>query len=390
MKTVVLFDLDGVLVAPMGYRQAVYEALRRMFSRWGWDLSLPTDLAERYEAVGITSEWDMIPLTLAAALDVWAATQRVLPPPTILDPQGPVPGPWNSSSPPDFAAIPTRLKPYLRPGQAPSETAWHLQATPQALFPRLGRSPLAKALLAHTREVERSPTTRLFQHLTLGSEVFTQTYARPAEWESPSLLQQYDQPLLPPADRARLCRQHRRKRLHLAVFTARPSLPPRGTPPRVGYAPEAEMALDLIHLAHVPLIGFGRLQALAEDRLIEAQAEGILKPHPFHALAALLAALWADEAQALHQAARWLFDGEPPPLSTLPREGIHLVAIEDSATGLRAAQAALDAVQALGIPTQLTLVGVTTHPQKRESLQAVGAQVFPHISAALQQTLFRG
>ncbi len=382
MKTVLLLDLDGVLVAPLGYRKAVAEALRRTFARWGWDLPLPPDLAEHYEAAGIPSEWDMLPLMLATALEAWAAAWGEVPSPQVLDPQGPSPGPWGTAPPPDFTAIPERLRPHLQADAVPGEVAWRLQGTPDALFPHLGRSALAEALLAHTREVDRSPTTRLFQHLALGSEAFARTYARPAEYDSPSLLQRYDRPLLPAAARERLCAARRQGQLHLAVFTARPSLPPRGTAAQVGYAPEAEMALALVGLDQVPLIGFGRLQALCDGQA--RAAERLLKPHPFHALAALLAALWDDETRALRQAARWLLDRHPPEATSLPAEGIHLVVIEDSVTGLRAAQAALGAVQTLGIPTRLTLVGLATHPRKQESLRAAGAQVFPEIHSAIR------
>ncbi len=384
---VFLFDLDGVLVAPRGYRAAVQAALRHTLNRWGWPLRLPEDLPDLFEAVGISSEWDMLPLILGTLLDAWAQHHGQIPPPSILDLQGPSPGPWGPLPTPDPSLTAQRLKPHLQPGKTPSQVAWDLQGSPQALFPHLGRSPLARALLLHTRNALRSPTTRLFQHLVLGSAAFAQTYGRPAEFETPSLLERHDRPLLSAALCARLCEMRRRHLLHAAVFTARPSLPPKGSPPRPGYPPEAEMALALVGCSGLPLIGFGRLQAWLEEagRRPES-AEGWLKPHPFHALAALLAALTKDETAALNQTAAWLLDAQPPPaLRSLP--GLHLIALEDSTSGLQAASAAAAEVRRLGIPVEVTLVGITTHPHKRHGLREVGARTFPNCNQALEVLL---
>ena len=390
MKPVLLFDLDGVLVAPGGYRAAVAETLQRTFARWGWPLSPPEDLPARFEAVGITSEWDMVPLTLAAALEVWIAAQGRVPSPQVLDPQGPSPGPWGDLTPPDFAALPQRVQPALPTGPTPAAAVWQRQGTPQALFPHLGQSPLAAALLAHTRDPFRAPLTRLFQLLVLGDAAFAQTYGQEPPFAVPSLLRRHDRPLLPPSIRDWLCAARHQDRLAIAVLTARPSLPPRGTPSPLGYPPEAEMALEVVGCPDLPLIGWGHLRAFLAHPLAgdsSSDAERLLKPHPFHALAALLAALTGDEAQALRLAAEGLFHRHPPARALFPREGVHLIVVEDTAPGLRSALGAAEALRRWGVPLRLTLLGVADHPAKQHSLRQLGAQTFPTLAAALQ-TLF--
>ncbi|NPA30626.1 MAG: hypothetical protein GXO37_01345, partial [Chloroflexi bacterium] len=75
-----LFDMDGVLLAPLGYRRAVAATVQHFAHRLGLTPPLPADgdMAE-YEAHGITSEWDMTPLMLAALLEAAAARGWPLP-----------------------------------------------------------------------------------------------------------------------------------------------------------------------------------------------------------------------------------------------------------------------------------------------------------------------
>jgi len=384
MKTVLLFDLDGVLVEPRGYRAAVSAALQHTFARWGWELAVPQDLPERFEAVGITSEWDMVPLTLAAALNAWAEAHGRVPPPEVLEPRGASPPAWGNAPPPDFAAVPRRLAPHLRRGIPPAEAAWRLQGTPSAVFPALGQSPLAKALLTETRSLS-SPTTRLFQQLALGSELFSKTYGLPAEVESHSLLKEHDKPLLSAPVAKRLRRALAEGRLGAAVLTARPSLPP-DAPRKLAYSPEAELALAAAGLEDLPVIGFGHLDLFARRGF--GDGERLLKPAAFHALAALFAALGFDDEEALQAAADWAFGGALRP-EILPSEGVHLVVFEDTTTGLRSALGAAAMLRSADVPVESTLLGVATHPAKRQSLAGMGARVFASTDEALGAVLVK-
>ncbi len=378
MKTVLLFDLDGVLVEPRGYRAAVSASLKRTFARWGWALAVPPDLPEHFEAAGITSEWDMVPLTLAAALNAWAEAHGRVPPPEVLEPRGAPPPVWGNAPLPDFAAVPRLLAPHLQRGVAPAEVAWRLQSTPSAAFPALGQSPLARALLAETRSLN-SPTTRLFQQLALGSELFAKTYGLPAEVKSPSLLKEHDKPLLSAPTAERLRRALAEGQFRAAVLTARPSHPP-DAPPELSYSPEAELALAAAGLESLPVIGFGHLNLFARRGF--GDGERLLKPAAFHALAALFAALGFRYAEAMQSAALWALEGEPRP-ELLPPDGVHLVVVEDTSTGLRSVLGAAELLRAARLPVQTALLGVATHPAKRRSLEQVGARVFTSTDEAL-------
>lgn len=62
-----LFDIDGVLVEPAGYRAAVHATLRHFLAPAGIPACLLPDdeILQDFEASGLTSEWDMVPVRLA-------------------------------------------------------------------------------------------------------------------------------------------------------------------------------------------------------------------------------------------------------------------------------------------------------------------------------------
>ncbi len=377
---VLLFDLDGVLVQPLGYREAIQAVFQHCVRGWGWPTTPPPDedVIAFYEAHGVTSEWDMLPLMLAAVWEAWAAAYGPPPPdaPETARPAQPPP-------PPDYRTPVIRLVPHLRAGAYPAEAALARQRLggDAAPFPHLTTSlPLLRRLLANTRDVVRNRTTRLFQQFALGSETFTATYGLPAEVATPSLLAQHDRPLLEPETRARLQALLAGGEAVAAAYTTRPSAPPRGEPSRPGYAPEAEMALAAAGVPSLPLIGFGSLAWLAEQYHLPAE-KALLKPAPFHALAATFAALLGDERAALQRAAAWLLEHRPS------REGLPpaftLYGFDDSVAGLRGMAAAAAALREAGLKVDFRPFGIATHPDKKAALQRTGAVVVPSINHAL-------
>ncbi len=85
-----------------------------------------------------------------------------------------------------------------------------------------------------------------------------------------------------------------RGELAIAAITNRPSYPPKEvTKNMLGYPPEAEMALELNGLEHIPLIGFGRLRYVAEQ--LGRDTEELIKPSPVHILSAILTAITGQE-----------------------------------------------------------------------------------------------
>ena len=394
-----LFDIDGVLVEPRGY-QAAFQATVRHFTR---QMGLPDELTPDeddialFEANRVTSEWDSVPLTLAILFDRFLS----------LCPDADLPGEVS----PACAAVnavcsrngntgllrqvhyrPSILQfgELVEEGKYQADVALrHARRTPgQTLFPYLGNHPLLTSLLANSRDVERSATTRIFQHFSLGSQVFEKTYGLLAELETPSLLLAYDRPLLPPELRDRLLSAQDQGRVRLAAYTMRPSRPPAEiTAFHPGYAPEAEMALELAGLSELPLIAYGRIRYLAEQR--QAEPESFLKPSPVQALAAILAAELRAELPALELALQ-LYRGEVPREGLRQLEGwsgLQVHVFEDSVGGIQATHRAAQVLREHGVEIGVHAWGCATHPEKIAALERIAAPVFSGVQPAVESAL---
>ncbi|GAB4499459.1 MAG: hypothetical protein OHK0052_14530 [Anaerolineales bacterium] len=373
---ILLFDLDGVLIHPLGYRAALRASVNHFRTQWGWQPDpLPEEEIALFEAHGITSEWDMLPLILASQLEQTALEGARLP-------QGfPTGADGNLPAPKQRAALRERLgalQTNLQPGEHPAQAALRLN-----LYPHLPR-PLQNALFNNTRRVEDSHTTRVFQHFALGDGGYTQTYGRAAEFQSPPLLREKDQPLLSAAWRTHLQAQRAAQRLYYAALTARPSLPPRGTIAPFGFPPEAEFALACIGIPEMPLIGYGRLQHLAQ--VVGGEAEQFLKPSPVQALAAILAALGEPEERALLDALAVAREKRlNHRLAAL--EACKIAIFEDSPGGIRAGLQATAHLRDLGVAAHFKGYGITANPDKQRVLENLGARVFLSINEALRDAL---
>jgi hypothetical protein len=270
MKRIILLDIDGVLVQPRGYRAA----LRATVQRFVGEFSIEEDLLTELEKRGISSEWDMSPLIIAAywedvlsrqpmsglSDDVAVAARQIQGQRTDMPKQLHVP---------EFDLV---------AGQYPAETAF--RAGCFASIPEV----LRKNLLTESRNVRKSETFRKFQHFTLGSKNYQTTYQLPAEFEAQSLLRTEDKANIS----TEIGEWLRHPMNSLAAFTARPSHPPRGVEISIGYAPEAELALELVGMADIPLMAFGKLEYIAAQHGLDPAA--LIKPSPFQALAGVLAA----------------------------------------------------------------------------------------------------
>jgi hypothetical protein len=125
-----------------------------------------------------------------------------------------------------------------------------------------------------------------------------------------------------------------------------------------GYAPEAEIALDLVGLADIPLIAFGKLEYLAAKRGLDAGV--LIKPSPVHALAATAAALTGDEWAGLQSAGDWRQTGKLDGVfANLPRE-FELFVVEDTMGGIRSTQAAGEILRNNGFDVTTHTIGLTS------------------------------
>jgi hypothetical protein len=391
-QTIFLFDIDGVLVEPRGYRAAVQAALQYFTRQMGLP---PTHLPGEeeislFEASRITSEWDMVPLALAALLDALLEANLGAPLPLFVWELHR----WRPRRFPARVDYRTAIKAMagaLQPGLYPAECVLSAARAGQpGLLPNLREIALLADLLGDTRDVPGSLTTRIFQHYSLGSQVFQQVYDLPASFDTPSLLGVLDRPQLEPDLRRRLLRLCAQGSLHMAAYTMRPSLPPRQLQVNThGYAPEAELALEIAGLQELPLIGYGRVSWLAAQHA--ESPEAYLKPSPVQALASVLAALYGDEQQALHDGLALHAGGAATERvqSALQGRQTHLHVFEDTPGGVEAVLRAAQALHNAGFEVQAHAWGIARQEDKVQALQAQGARVLATTGEAVTAALAR-
>jgi hypothetical protein len=386
-RILMLFDVDGVLVHPVGYKVALRALVDHFAAQMGQPAMGPgDDEIAVFEACGLTNEWDSgamcISALLLAALESRPDLRRV----TLDDTLAAVRGSGVQLSRPDFIGAAREIAHHHPDGHLPA--VHYLALLSERTDP--ANLPLLRALLGDVYDITRTPTTRVFQTYTLGSERFAATYGQPAPFESNSYLADYDIPLLSGENRDRLLRWCHQPRHGAAIFTARPSLPPADLPadeppgdPPTGYAPEAELAVELIGLAgRLPLIAQGRVGWLAW-RNGRGSAEYI-KPSPVQALASIGAAASGSETGALEAAAALVERGElASPLAALADRRTQVIVFEDTAGGIRAARRAVELLGHTGLEVASEGVGVSPQADKRAALAQVADHVVDDINAGL-------
>jgi hypothetical protein len=393
-----LFDLDGVLVQPAGYREAVRATINFFTRRLGLsDLAPGEDILALLESQGITNEWDIIPICLGVILEAILCENSGLDlSHNLLEVPKALPCP---REPLQYREDILKAGSLLQAGFSPSEAL--LRAGEKGPFPKLSRQALYKNLFGHNQEVLLSVTSRTFQNYVLGSQAFTHIYRAPAIIDGESYLKVFDRSLLRTDLKKHMEEMILDHTLHVAFLTARPSLAPREvvTEPG-GYSPEAEQALELIGLSQIPIIGFGRLQYAAGQLGLSPNL--LIKPAPYQALAAVLAAVSGSELDALQSAAALcqqaglIPDASPftsfdptrslilPSDSRVLEEGWSVHIFEDSPIGIRAVQQAGEMLNRADIRVRVHCWGIAQNPDKVRALEQVGATVFSEVNLALE------
>jgi hypothetical protein len=383
-----LFDLDGVLIRPGGYRAAL-KMTTDYFSRlFGLGESTLSDSdIDVFESFGITSEWDSSAICAAALIHrIWQMESR-LPPAPGADESTDFPRAANPSSPPvNFGTVARQVGIHTAEGGYPSDAALEvLLAAAREERPAHPSLPdlegWLRLFLDHTRDFSRSPTIRVFQAYAIGERDYRATYRIEPPILSPSLLLELDQPNVGP-DGLRILREGIASGvLCAAVLTSRPTRPLNLPGSRADNSPEAEISLRALNL-NLPLAGYGQMLWLSDVR--GNRTDAYIKPSPVHALAAVCLAAGVEEKAALESARAAVEEGIFPPEMDFLRNGvvrIHL--FEDTPTGVRSLQQAARILSRQAIPVEVTLVGVTDSPDKAAALQALGAQVFADPDRAL-------
>lgn len=372
MRTIILLDVDGVLVYDGGYRASAVATINYFAAQLGLRGMAPTEEEiDAFHAAGFTNEWVFNPLAVGI-LRLAAAQGKPV-------------------RRPDYLAWIERTR--AHPGN-PTERAVAvlLDELARLSLPGSRRSRLEadlKALLADPYDVYRCPTTQVLQEFALGSRLYADYYGLPSRFDSPSLLEQEDEPALTPEGRARLERLVVAQGAQVCIYTARPSGPPSldASLPALKagdfpLAPEAELAVRLLDLEQYPLIAMGRMQWLA-DRHGET-AEALTKPSPVQVLAALGAAVSGEEVPALEAAYALYRHGQfRPPLADLTGQHIQVFVLEDATLGLQAAADGLRLLEKYGLSTQMRGIGVTRSPAKTAALIPYCETIVPDVNVGL-------
>ena len=371
MTKIVLLDIDGVLVSHGGYRAALHSTLNHYASLMGLDhFDFPEEKLAELEKRGIFSEWDMVPLLLGTLWNDILAHYPNLNLPTDLSSAAVEIGRHVNGYLPRELHVPEFE---FTAGQYPAEAA--LQ---QGCFPFIPAN-LRTRILSQSRNVSYSHTMRLFQHYTLGSRIFSETYGLPAEIETESFLHTHDRSKIDDEIRERLRQPH----IHLAGLTARPSAPPKGVSDSYfGYAPEAEIALELVELADIPLMAFGKLEYLASKYQLNPAT--LMKPDPFQALAAALAAWIGEEWPALQAANQWRETGKLNGMFKQLPNKFDLIVVEDTMGGIRSTRKAGEILKDAGFDVDVQTYGLTSgSASKAEAFEQFDVPYFEDWSALI-------
>lgn len=380
--SLLLFDVDGVLIHALGYKAALRATVRHFLALMGQPDYAPTeDEIAIFEACGITNEWDSGAICVAALLSEALTAHPTLGRATIDETLAAIRDAGVTLDRPDYPSLARRILDSTTDLAKGVPAARYLALLSQ---PTADHLPLFSALLADIYAMD-TPTTRVFQTHTLGSARYADAYGQPAPFDSESALAAYDRPLLAPESRDRLLAWHAPPGNAAVIFTARPSLPPAGTERVRGhvYSPEAELALGLLGLeGQIPLIAQGRIGWLAQQR--GRSAAEYVKPSPVQALAAIGAAISGDEPASLLAAAALAEDGRlEGPLADLRGQRVMVTVFEDAVGGIRATQAAGHLLQGAGLDVRVRAIGVSPHPEKRAALATVAERVVEDVNAGL-------
>ncbi|MCD4684885.1 MAG: hypothetical protein K8S97_02990, partial [Anaerolineae bacterium] len=199
--TLLLLDVDGVLVQPVGYKDALRATVDFFAAQMGQpSLALTYDEIAVFESCGLTNEWDSGAVCISALLLAALEQRPDLRRDTFDDTLAAIQAAGLTLARPDFVAAARSIAAAGQDGYYPALVYLDLLAvrTDSAVV------PLLHVLLTDVYDVLATPTTRVFQIYTLGSDRFAETYGATASFESESYLVTRDKPLLSAESRDRL------------------------------------------------------------------------------------------------------------------------------------------------------------------------------------------
>ena len=355
VKTILLFDMDGVLLHADGYHRALQSSVKLIGRNIGIEEPiLSKEHIAQFEAGGVTHEWETLAICTAILLtQIWSVDQNVRIPRII----NPSPDNFLIKGEDKFTKFLLNID--LK-GKSPTAYAESFLLEQEIdLYPE--QINYLQLILRSGLDIDKSPTLPIFQEYVLGSQMYEQTYNFPSHLNTKSYLELYDREALTKTNHGKLCKWLEYEYQHAVIFTNRPSQPPKG----FFSTPEAELGATAIGLQDMPILGAGSLSWLAN--LESKPLSTYYKPNPVHTLAAMLFAVGKPLVQALKTAVEF-YNGNQDLDIWLSLDGTKIFVFEDLLPGFKSAEGAKQLLSNNGINVELFLVGISKHPVKITSL----------------------
>jgi hypothetical protein len=401
---VLLFDIDGVIVDPIAYRIGITKMLEHFCHKLGLaniDQLLPQEDEIAYmEACGIHDVWDISNIIFASILSAVYSSFKLrgqfieLGNMSFVQKMHSIKTASPQVNKPDYIALVDKLK--VQPSSLhPPDTALQLFTAQIKSISELsevqcsGWIELLQNFLIGTRSVYESYGTRFFQNIILGSHQFEKTYGLVAEYTGESLLSIADKVLISTSTVNKMRELNARHDYRLAIYTARPSLPPSSVLPIAGYSPEAEMALELADAKDFPLIGMGMIEWLAKQ--YNERSEDLTKPNTTQAFAALLSALArTNDVKVLKEAyilAKLKRNPDETILKQIKSTDITIYLFEDTISGIIPILSMAKSLASNGYSISVRPFGISSNENKRIALNEFCEKLFSNINEAFDFAL---
>ncbi len=329
-KKILIFDMDGVLLKPRGYHQALKDTVCLVAEKMGFEgISLSDQDIAQFEGLGISSEWHSSAACMALLV---------------------INGHLHLS----------QLFKLLKGEQAQVSARIRLENAIRKRAEAAEVEPDEAVLLIQKSETEESMTHRVFQEMILGTA------------DKESYLLKYDEPVLGSDSRKKLLIWLEHPEHRCVVMTNRPS----------HNMPDANYGLQLIGMKNsIPLVGYGEMERMAE--IFGGDAAEYSKPSSAHALAAALAALGiAENLHITHNA----LNGRVSDLLT-QLDDCQFWVFEDSPAGIVSVDAMGRFLATKDISVKVNKIGIAESSVKGAYLEKQGAQIFGNINVALGDIL---
>lgn len=348
-NSIIAVDVDGVLIQPIAYRQAINKTVNYFAEKLGINperYTLDDENADfgrnmsHFEANGIHDPWDVsaiivflmrlkkegVDISCGEALKIYSE------------------GTNKTAHPPE--AILNELKARYE-GRLPTKT-----------FEEITQ------YLTDTRDAAKNSITGIFQEHILGGKLFERTYGKKSQTGATESLIQTQDRLLINFDGLNILNQIKENGGKVVIYTGRPGLPPSDIAKKRhdGYSPEAELAIEKSHVDALGPITMGSMEWLARET--QTSVESLTKPNPTQAVAVIIAALRGEaDSQLLMDAYTWTKGGQIPKevqdiVKNKRQKPLEIVVIEDSLSGVIAFVNAKKLFDKAGLRANINIIGI--------------------------------